>query len=561
MPLADNILNTGRPKPYVPMMVPARLTNNARCQIDAAEGDYCNSLTDEAYGLVDQCVGTVQIPLGPQGNPQDICVVDANKSGTLDAGDLPNVANTAASRPRLNLRPRDTDGDGITDDAWVIIIHEEDKGLGRFGFLNDEAYTNVDTVATSCGDPDADQTDNCDRADIGKNQWYISFALGTPQTSVLDGTAASDVDYSLLNSLVAQHNMYNAPEVNWITGTFYPPMSTADMWNFDANGTDLNFSIFNTEIARRASLMSQPLGKALAAAETNDTGEVIMAMPLFKEGTINQGGPADIMARRITIFNELGGCEGFIPGPGPGGVQPTLEEAVWTYDEATDTYTLAVSGFICVDGNSDPQDVILELFDALEPTTGDPLCEFDRDNTALVQVGEDYTFEASCEVPLDLQPCDVYVVTGPGWTQGGGQVSDTIEVVDDEGEPVCDECTIQVDADVPTIDYAQYFLLSSGNGRIELSVDGLDGDLATAVTTRNAVTEEILVNRIYDEDAPWTETSEDFVYRIAVGPGSTRPIPCAVQVADFDGNLEFGPWIPVAGAPEDCRGPIPPSCQ
>ncbi len=30
-PLADNILDTGRPKPYVPMMSAVRLTNNDRC--------------------------------------------------------------------------------------------------------------------------------------------------------------------------------------------------------------------------------------------------------------------------------------------------------------------------------------------------------------------------------------------------------------------------------------------------------------------------------------------------------------------------------------------------
>jgi hypothetical protein len=53
--------------------------------------------------------------------------------------------------------------------------------------------------------------------------------------------------------------------------------------------------------------MSQSLGKAVAAAETNDTGEVIMAMPLFKEGIMNQGGPADIMVRRIAIPADGGG--------------------------------------------------------------------------------------------------------------------------------------------------------------------------------------------------------------------------------------------------------------
>jgi hypothetical protein len=95
----------------------------------------------------------------------------------------------------------------------------------------------------------------------------------------------------MLYNLVSQQNQYNAPEVNWITGTYYPPMDTLDMWDF---GT-YNYLLFNNEIARRASLMSQSLSKVL------DSESGIIAMPLFKEGIINQGGPADIMARRIVL--------------------------------------------------------------------------------------------------------------------------------------------------------------------------------------------------------------------------------------------------------------------
>jgi hypothetical protein len=289
LPLADNIMDTGRPKPYVPMMVAARLTNNARCQIPVTgtEVTYCNDGVASLYGLTNQCVGTVDIPLGPQGTLTPICVVDSNNDDVMDAGDLPNLANTAASRPRLSVQPRDSDGDGITDDAWIIIINEEDKGLGRFVFVNDVAWDgNIDSTGTACGDPDVDKTDNCIEADVGKNQWYISFALGTPQTS-----AALEEDFGLVNNLVDQHNQYNAPEVNWITGTYYPPMSTEDMWDFG----DLNYLYFNNEIARRASLMAQSLGKAMASESK------LIAMPLFKEGIINQGGPADIMARRIVV--------------------------------------------------------------------------------------------------------------------------------------------------------------------------------------------------------------------------------------------------------------------
>lgn len=222
---------------------------------------------------------------------------------------MPNIANTAASRPRLNLQPRDSNGDGATDDAWVIIVHEEDKGLGRFGFQNDVTWDGeLANTGVFCGDPDVDLTDNCIEADIGKNQLYISFAMGTPQTSV------SEPDFGMVANLVAQHNQYNAPEVNWITGTFYPPNSTADMWDFNRDATstvDLNYLIFNTEIARRASLMTQSLAKA----KTSKNG--LVAMPLFKEGTINQGGPADIMARRFVVPVVADQCNIFVDPNGP----------------------------------------------------------------------------------------------------------------------------------------------------------------------------------------------------------------------------------------------------
>ncbi len=290
-PLADNSFDTGRPMPYVPMMSPVRLTNNDRCKYPVADDDvsYCNEEIAGPYGIIDQCVGSVDIPLGPQGNLQPICVVDSNDDGAMTAGDMPNLANTAASRPRLNLQPRDSDGDGVVDDAWVVVVSEEDKGLGRFGFLNDQVWAldNLDDTATFCSDdPDADLTDNCVKADVGKNVFWASFNLGSPATS--EGVG---VDYSLLSNVLVQGAQLNQPEVNWHTGVYYPPMDTADMWDFG----DLNYKIFNTEIARRTSMMSQPASKATAGG----TQDGLVAMPLWKQGIVNQGGPADISTRRI----------------------------------------------------------------------------------------------------------------------------------------------------------------------------------------------------------------------------------------------------------------------
>ena len=245
--------------------------------------------------------------------------------------------------------------------------------------------------------------------------------MGSPQTS------AGTEDFSLVNNLLSQGAQLNQPEVNWRTGVYYPPMSTEQMWDFSNDSVDLNYLIFNTEIARRTSMMSQPLSKALS-------GNGLVAMPLWKQGTINQGGPADISARRFVVNTSNSGGE-------------------------------------------------------------------------------------SC--PIDDN----------------------------------------VDAIAPTVEFARYFTLANGNGRIELQVDGLDGDLTTRVNTRNAVTEDTIVSRFYDDDDAWTESTEDFLFRIAVGPGSTRPVPCAIQLADVDGSLEFGPWIAVENAPADCSGPIPAACD
>ncbi|WP_299878880.1 choice-of-anchor O protein [uncultured Cocleimonas sp.] len=429
LPLADNgleeVFDTNRPVPYVPMMSAVRLTNNDRCTfpVDPEDASFCNNSLAAPYGIINQCVGSVEVPFGNAGNLNPVCVVDSNKDGTMNAGDMPNLANNAASRPRLNLQPRDSDGDGVVDDAWVVIVSEEDKGLGRYGFINTEEWElgNLeDTAEETCIDPpqQPDEETGCQKADIGKNVFWTSFNLGSPNTS-----AGVGVEYSLVSNVLSQGAQLNQPEVNWRTGTYYPPMSTEQMWDFSNDSVDLNYLIFNTEIARRTSMMSQPLSKALS-------GNGLVAMPLWKQGIVNQGGPADISTRRFVVN------------------------------------------------------------------------------------------------------------TGSGET-----------------------CPIEVDADVPSVDSARYFLLPNGKGRIELQVDGLDGDLTTQVRVNNAVTDDKIVQRFYDADDAWTESTEDFLFRIAVGPGSTRPVPCSIQLADVDGSLEFGPWIAVENAPADCSGPIPPACD
>ena len=273
---AINVVNhdlttSGRPQVYVPMAMPMRLTNNAKCNTDGTDvtdpDQYCNFVgTDEVlganvFGLKDQCADTVEIPTGPNDTPTPICVSEDG---------LPNVANTASTRPRTSLQGYDANGDGTADSAWVVVAAEESKGLGAFFFLPD---------GTPC---EEGSSVDCTE-EIGKNQWYFSFDMGSPDTS------ADLTETGLVKNLVNQGNMLNQPEVDWRTGEFYPVTNTASMWDFGS----YNFDLYNTEIARRSSLLVQSLAKATASQSG------LLATPSWKQGPMRQGGPADTMLRRI----------------------------------------------------------------------------------------------------------------------------------------------------------------------------------------------------------------------------------------------------------------------
>ncbi len=125
--LDHDLTVSGRPQVFVPMAVPMRLSNNAKCNpLDTVtsgggtEDLYCifeDTADDnipvgaEAFGLNDNCAATVTIQTGNENNPSEseICVADTNDDGIAD---LPNRANTGLTRPRTSLQGYDADGDG-----------------------------------------------------------------------------------------------------------------------------------------------------------------------------------------------------------------------------------------------------------------------------------------------------------------------------------------------------------------------------------------------------------------------------------------------------------------
>ena len=281
--------NAEKPQAGVPMALPMRMTNNAKCvapiptdPTDPNYFSYCNYEVAQDYGLKNFCETEV-MTYTSKGKENILCVTE---------DDIPLVANTASTRPRLGLQGFDSTGDGAIDDAWVVFAAEESKGLGAYFF-----YADTGEACTE-GDPARGDIENgaylCEEADIGKNQWYFSFNMGDPNTLENLGTYAEN---SLVANVVSQGNMLNQPESDWRTGEFYPVLNTADMWNFEAGG-GVDFDLYNTEIARRASLLIQGIGKA------QDSANGLLVMSTWKQGAMNQGGPADTMLRRIVLPSD-----------------------------------------------------------------------------------------------------------------------------------------------------------------------------------------------------------------------------------------------------------------
>lgn len=270
---------TQKPKPFVPFAMPMRMTDNAKCNVTNPT-PYCNGSAIAAnfptirnplaYGLKDMCKAVIQIPTGKEGTLSDVCVTE---------GGLPLIGNTAATRPRLGLYGYASSGNVAdpADSAFAVVVAEEDKGLGKFTFL--------DGTTVPC-EPTEDE--GCNAFDEGKNIRYFSFSMS------LTDSLASTRD-GLVANLVNPGGLLNQPEVNWQTGNFYPVVNTAALWDY---GT-YNHDIYNTEIARRGSLLAQDIYKV--TGNTTKAKERLIALPTWKQGTMNQGGPADVMSRRILV--------------------------------------------------------------------------------------------------------------------------------------------------------------------------------------------------------------------------------------------------------------------
>jgi len=196
---------------------------------------------------------------------QPYCFADFNDNGTADLcehseeWETPNGSNiqnicftedqrpltgrTASTRVRWALKPY-TQPDG-TVSAWVILAEEKMKAMGTE--LDDEE----------------------EPIDIGKNVWYHTFDMFNPE-------------------IVQQGLMLNSPAIDPETDDFFPVF--VDEWENE---------YYETEIVRRFNLMVQGI------STTVDSTQQTSAILIYKEGILNQGGPADIFIRRVVLTDTF----------------------------------------------------------------------------------------------------------------------------------------------------------------------------------------------------------------------------------------------------------------
>ncbi len=269
-----DLLNNGSPAVGIPFSMPVRLTDNAMGSAEPADYDpieepsYLYELDQNDNGTADLCVTTVEVEIiTPEGPTQTIemCVTE---DGRLLRG------NTAATRCRVNLRGYDSDGDEATDSAWVVLAYEESKGLGE--------------------EEDMDPNDLIEKVDMGKNIWYHTFDMRNPELVSqgmqlnMPAVYPADGDFSLAPRLV--------PETLTVGDHEYTFMKIEPDPVYEEQA-ELETTLYQAEIARRFSLISQP------AKDAGPSGTVAFAM--WKQGIIRQGGPADVYARRFNIPNEF----------------------------------------------------------------------------------------------------------------------------------------------------------------------------------------------------------------------------------------------------------------
>jgi hypothetical protein len=286
------------------MAIPVRLTDNDMCR--AAAGS--NSNPEDPFcwldfdTINDETVDTIGDRLEGLDGPEDgadFCTTSEdweNPGGTT----LPicvtedgrwMIGRVGSSRVRMIIKPYtppgapDNDGDGVPDaSAWLSLGAEETKALGITAEVDGTEY---------------------DPIDIGKDMFYYSFDYAKPYNLHVN-TTLDAVDDSAF--IVQQGGMLNQPAQcsPWfVTTTDTNPGATCpeDGEFFDIQEDPITgYEYYLTEISRRFAMTLNNISN-VTNEEINQSG--LAGMLIYKQGVIWQGGPADIMLRRLVVPDDF----------------------------------------------------------------------------------------------------------------------------------------------------------------------------------------------------------------------------------------------------------------
>jgi hypothetical protein len=295
-----------RPKPYVPMAMPVRLTDNDMCRATGTEDPFCwidfdstefkeldhTSITDFVDGLdgpqegADFCASTSWWDRPDPQTDIEICVTEDGRW---------MMGRVASTRVRMALKPYspadavDADSDGVLEkSAWLSLAAEETKALGITGDLDGDGEAEYDPV------------------DIGKDMFYYSFDYAKPYNLHVN-TSLDAVDDSAY--VVQQGGMLNQP------AKCSPWFITTDLTNPDATcpaageffdvqyDPITGYEYYLTEISRRFALTLNGISNITDPTVEGNSG--LAGMLIYKQGIINQGGPADIFLRRLVVPDDF----------------------------------------------------------------------------------------------------------------------------------------------------------------------------------------------------------------------------------------------------------------
>ena len=292
-----------RPKPYVPMAMPVRLTDNDMCKGVNESDPFCwidfdsidtwdisnvaTNLDNLAQSADSDFCASTYSWTNPGGTTLPICVTE---NGRYMFG------RVGSTRVRMIIKPyfpdgeaTDLDGDGFPDDgsAWLSLAAEETKALGT---------TDLDGTV--------------DPVDIGKNMFYYSFDYAKPYNLHVNLAVDEDINPALDEDdpyVVQQGGMLNQPAIcspDFITYEDINPDIVCNENDFFGVMVDpvTTYEYYLTEISRRfAMTLNNPAN--IANKTINESG--LAGMLIYKQGIIWQGGPADIMLRRLVVPDDF----------------------------------------------------------------------------------------------------------------------------------------------------------------------------------------------------------------------------------------------------------------